>query len=299
MPPPVEHRSELMLLPLERFDYCADLEQSAADIAPIARESRKWILKSIFEAGSGHPGGSLSAIDILTALYMKVMRHDPTNPLWPDRDRLVLSKGHSAPALYAILAMSGYIDKEELLTLRKLGSRLQGHPSMNKTPGIDISTGSLGQGLSIAVGMALGAKLDRKDYRVYCLMGDGEIQEGQIWEAAMSAIHYKVDNLCAILDRNQLQIDGPTEKVMSIEPVFPKFKAFGWHVIEINGHDFKEILRALKEAETFKGKPTIIIANTVKGKGVSFMEGAVGFHGKPPTAEELEHGLSELGGDVE
>jgi transketolase len=292
----IQFEPELILLPLTRINYCNDLENADNELAPIALEARRWIIRSIYEAGSGHPGGSLSAVEILTTLYFKVMRHDPANPLWPDRDRLVLSKGHSAPALYTILALSGYIRTRELLTLRKMGSRLQGHPSMNKMPGIDMSTGSLGQGLSISVGIALGARLDRKDYRVFCILGDGEIQEGQIWEAAMAAKHYNVDNLCAVLDRNQLQIDGPTEKIMSIEPVVPKFQAFGWHVIEINGHSFKDLLRAFNEAERFKGKPSIIIANTIKGKGVSFMEGAVNFHGKAPNKEELELGLSELGG---
>ncbi|MEA3558517.1 MAG: transketolase [Candidatus Thermoplasmatota archaeon] len=280
------------------MDYLHDLDSTLPALKDTAQEARRWIIKMIHEAGSGHPGGSMSSVEILTALYFRVMKHDPNNPNWEDRDRLVLSKGHGAPALYSMLALSGYFDRKELMTLRKLGSRLQGHPSMNKTPGIDISTGSLGQGLSLAIGMALGGKLDRKDYRVYCILGDGEIQEGQVWEAAMAATHYKVDNLCAVLDRNKLQIDGPTEKIMSIEPVFPKFKAFGWHVIEVNGHDLKELLRAFKEAETYKGKPTIIIANTIKGKGVSFMEGSLKFHGKPPTKEELDQALEELGGDV-
>jgi transketolase len=233
------------------------------------------------------------------SLYFYVMRHDPAYPNWPDRDRLVLSKGHGAPALYTTLAMAGYFEKDELLTLRKLGSRLQGHPSMNKTPGIDISTGSLGQGLSIALGMALGARLDRKDYRVYCIIGDGELQEGQIWEAVMAASHFKVDNLCAVIDRNKLQIDGPTEKIMSIEPVRPKFDSFGWHTVEINGHDYKSILRAFNEAERTKGKPTVIIANTIKGKGVSYMEGSVKFHGKVPNKEELAIALRELGGGTQ
>jgi transketolase len=289
---------EMVLVPLEKMNYWQDLDDNLPELQATALEARKWIVRMIHEAGSGHPGGSLSLVEILTSLYFRVMRHDPENPLWEDRDRLVLSKGHGAPGLYTILALSGYFDREELLTLRKLGSRLQGHPSKNKTPGVDMSTGSLGQGLSIAIGMALGAKLDRKDHRIYCILGDGESQEGQIWEAAMAANHYKVDNLCAILDRNQLQIDGPTEKIMSLEPVFPKFKAFGWHVVEVNGHDFKELLRAFHEAETYKGKPTIIIANTVKGKGVSFMEGSLKFHGKAPTTEEMEQALTELGGDA-
>lgn len=260
-------------------------------------EARRWIVKMTNAAGSGHPGGSLSVIDVLMVLYKKVMRHFPDNPSCPDRDRLVLSKGHAAPALYTTLAMNGYFDREELMTLRKMGSRLQGHPSMNKTPGVDISTGSLGQGLSIAIGMALGARLDRKDYRVYCIIGDGETQEGQIWEAAMAASHFKADNLCAVLDRNQLQIDGPTEKIMSIDPIKPKFEAFGWHVISINGHDHKEILLAFKEAASVHGKPTMIISNTVKGKGVSFMEGSLNFHGKAPNDEQLKAALEELGGD--
>lgn len=285
-------------MPLERYDYTEDMESSLEELKLAANESRKWIVKMIHEAGSGHPGGSLSSIDALITLYMKVLRHDPSNPYWPDRDRFVLSKGHCAPALYTALAMCGYFEKTELLSLRKMGSRLQGHPSMNKTPGIDMSTGSLGQGLSSAIGMALGARLDRRDYRVFCILGDGEIQEGQIWEAAMSASHYKVDNLCAILDRNQLQIDGPTEKIMSLEPIRPKFEAFGWHVITINGHDHKELLMAFKEAEATKGKPTLILANTIKGKGVSFMEGSLNFHGKAPDKEQLELALQELGGDV-
>jgi transketolase len=286
-------------MPLERNEFWTDLECDAKELGDLATEARRWIVRMTHEAGSGHPGGSLSSIDALVTLYFKVMRHDPSDPSWPDRDRLVLSKGHGAPALYTALAMSCYFPTDELLTLRKLGSRLQGHPSMNKTPGIDISTGSLGQGLSLAIGMALGARLDRKDYRTFCILGDGEIQEGQVWEAAMAASHYKIDNLCAILDRNKLQIDGPTEKVMSIEPVKPKFDAFGWHTIEINGHDFKDLLRAFHEAQMTKGKPTIIIANTIKGKGVSFMEGSVKFHGKTPNKDELAIALKELGGVVE
>ncbi len=285
-------------MPIERNDYTENLEGSLVELKEASTEARRWIVKMINAAGSGHPGGSLSSIDILMVLFTKVMKHDPADPTWPDRDRFVLSKGHASPALYTALAMNGYFDRTELLTLRKMGSRLQGHPSMNKTPGVDISTGSLGQGLSLAIGMALGGRLDRRDYRVYCIMGDGEIQEGQIWEAAMAASHYKIDSLCAILDRNQLQIDGPTEKIMSIEPIQPKFEAFGWHVININGHDHKDLLLAFKEAESIKGKPTLILANTVKGKGVSFMEGSLNFHGKAPNEEELEQALSELGGDV-
>jgi transketolase len=288
----------MVQLPPERYDFTENIDEYLPRICEQAREARSWIVRMIHAAGSGHPGGSLSVIDVMMVLYGRVMRHDPKNPTWQDRDRLVLSKGHAAPALYTTLAMNGYFDKEELLTLRKMGSRLQGHPSMNKTPGVDISTGSLGQGLSIAVGMALGARLDRKDYRVFCIIGDGETQEGQIWEASMAASHFKADNLCAVLDRNQLQIDGPTEKIMSIDPIKPKFEAFGWNVININGHDHKEIIRAFKEAEEVKGKPTMIISNTVKGKGVSFMEGSLKFHGKAPSDEELELALKELGGGI-
>jgi len=287
---------ELRSLPIEHIDPCTDMDETISDLKASAREARGWVLRMIHEAGSGHPGGSLSLVEVLVTLYSRVMRHDPDNPLWPDRDRLVLSKGHGCPILYTILAMNGYFDKEELLTLRKLGSRLQGHPSMNKTPGIDMSTGSLGQGLSAAIGMAIGARLDRRDYRTYCILGDGEIQEGQVWEAAMAASHYKVDNLCAVLDRNKLQIDGHTETIMSVDPVAPKFQAFGWNTIEVNGHDFKELLRAFKDAASVKGRPSIIIANTVKGKGVSFMEGSVKFHGKAPCDEELEQALKEVGG---
>ena len=262
-----------------------------------ARRLRKHIIRMIFAAQSGHPGGSLSAIDIMTALYFNVMNHKPTEPKWEDRDRFVLSKGHAAPALYACLAESGYFPVEELCTLRQIGSRLQGHPDMRKTPGVEASTGSEGQGLSMGIGMALACKLDRKNYRVYVMLGDGELDCGQIWEAAMSAAFYKVDNLVAVVDRNKLQLDGPTEQIMSLEPLSDKWKSFGWHVIEINGHDFKEILKAFEDAKEVKGKPTVIIAHTVKGKGVSFMEGAVGFHGKAPNKEQHDQAMKELGGD--
>ncbi len=260
-----------------------------------ARIIRKHIVEMIYNAGSGHPGGSLSATDILTALYFKVMRHDPKNPKWEDRDRFILSKGHAAPALYAALAESGYFPVNELGTLRKLGSRLQGHPDMRKLPGIEASTGSEGQGLSIGIGTSLHAKLNRKLYRVYVMIGDGENDCGQIWEAAMSASYFKTDNLTVILDRNGLQLDGPTREIMGIEPLSDKWKAFGWKVIEINGHSFREILNALDHAKNVKGKPTIIIAHTVKGKGVSFMEGNVSFHGKPPNREEYEQAMKESG----
>lgn len=258
---------------------------------------RKHIIKAIYTAGSGHPGGSLSAADIITALYFNVMNVDPKKPHWEERDRFVLSKGHAAPALYAALAERGFFPVKELLTLRKIGSRLQGHPDMRKLPGIEASTGSEGQGLSVGIGMALAAKLNRKLYRIYVMIGDGENDCGQIWEAAMSSSHFKLDNLTAILDRNNLQLDGQTEQIMSLEPIADKWKAFGWHVIEINGHDFKEILSALHSAKQIKGKPTIIIAHTIKGKGVSFMEGAVGFHGKAPNDEQYKQAMIDLGGE--
>ena len=245
---------------------------------------------------SGHPGGSLSACEILTALYFKEMNIDPTNPPWEDRDRFVLSKGHGAPVLYAALAERGYFPKEELNSLRKINSMLQGHPDMKGTPGVDMTTGSLGQGLSAAGGMALAGKIDKKDYRVYALVGDGEVQEGIIWEAAMSAAHYKLDNLTVFMDHNGLQIDGKNEDVMNIEPIDEKFKAFGWHVIKIDGHNFEEIFAALEEAKNTKGKPTMIIASTVKGKGVSFMENQAGWHGKAPSSEQAQQALEELGG---
>jgi len=260
-----------------------------------AKKIRQHILKMTSEAGSGHPGGSLSAVEILIALYFKIMKHDPKNPDWPDRDRFVLSKGHSAPALYAVLAEAGYMPLEELMTLRKLGCRLQGHPSMSCTPGVEMSTGSLGHGLAVANGMALAAKLDRKLHRIYVLCGDGEMDVGEIWESAMLGAHYKLDNVTMYLDRNMLQLDGPTEKIMSIEPLADKWKAFGWHVQQIDGHDIREILMATENAQQCHGKPSVIICHTVKGKGISFMEGSLHFHGKAPTADECERGLDELG----
>ncbi|MEM2094424.1 MAG: transketolase [Candidatus Bathyarchaeia archaeon] len=259
-----------------------------------ARMFRRQILEITFAAGSGHPGGSLSSIDIITALYYNVLRVDPKNPNWPDRDRFVLSKGHVCPALYVVLADLGFFPKEALMTLRKLGSILQGHPDMHKTPGVEMSTGSLGQGLSVSCGMALAARLDGKSYRVYCLMGDGEIQEGNIWEGAMLAAHKKLDNLTAILDRNRLQIDGNTEQVMSLEPLYDKWRAFGWNVLEIDGHDMYQILDALDLAKRTKNRPTIIIANTIKGKGVSFMENQVGYHGRALTKDEMTKAMEEL-----
>ncbi len=265
-----------------------------SELKSTAKKVRINIIKMLAEAGSGHPGGSLSIVEILTALYFQVMKVDPSNPNWPDRDRFVLSKGHAAPALYAVLAEKGFFSKEELMTLRKKGSILQGHPDMKKTPGVEISTGSLGQGLSVAVGMALGYKLDNKQNYVYVLLGDGEIEEGQIWEAAMAAVHYNLDNLIAVLDYNGLQIDGPISQVMSPEPIKVKWQAFGWNVIEIDGHDFEEIITAINEAQKVKGRPTILIAKTVKGKGVSFMENEVDWHGKAPSAQEAEQALREL-----
>lgn len=259
-----------------------------------AKEIRKSIVSMITEAKSGHPGGSLSATDILTALYFSEMNIDPANPKMEGRDRFVLSKGHAAPAIYATLAEKGYFSKDELMTLRKFGSRLQGHPDMKKLPGIEISTGSLGQGLSVANGMALNAKMFNENYRTYVILGDGEVQEGQIWEAAMTAAHYKLNNLCAFLDNNNLQIDGNVSEIMGVEPLDKKWEAFGWNVIKIDGHDFEQILSALDKARECKDKPTIVIAKTIKGKGVSFMENVCGFHGVAPTLEELERALAEL-----
>lgn len=259
-----------------------------------AKIMRVEILKMLTEAGSGHTGGSLSAADIVTALYFYKMRHNPKNPQWRERDRFILSKGHAAPLLYAALALSGYFDKSLLKTLRRIGSPLQGHPCSKMLPGVEISTGSLGQGLSIANGIAIGLKMDGLDSRVYCLLGDGETQEGQVWEAAMSASHYRLDNLCAVIDNNGLQIDGHCRDVMAIEPIVNKWHAFGWHVLDINGHDIEAVLNAFDEAETIKGKPTMLVARTVKGKGVSFFEGKVQYHGVAPTAEELEKALKEL-----
>lgn len=260
-----------------------------------AKEVRRWIIKMLAEAGSGHPGGSLSSADIITALYFKIMNHKPDDPKWPDRDRFVLSKGHCCPALYAVLSLSGYFPTSDLMRLRKIDSHLQGHTDMLSTPGVEISAGSLGQGLSVAGGMALAGKINHKDYRVYVVLGDGESQEGQVWEAAMACPHYKLDNLCAFLDHNKLQIDGPVAEIMNITPVADKFKAFGWHTIEIDGHDMKQIIQAVNEAKNTQGQPTMVIAHTIKGKGVSFMEGKVEWHGVAPTKEEAEKALLELG----
>lgn len=259
-----------------------------------AVEVRKGIITGVFNAKSGHPGGSLSAADLFTYLYFEEMNVNPESPEDPERDRFVLSKGHTAPGYYAALALKGFFPVSDLETLRHVGSYLQGHPDKKHTPGVDMSSGSLGQGLSVAVGMALSAKLKEKDYRTYCLCGDGEIQEGQIWEAAMFAGHRQLDNLCVIVDNNNLQIDGTVEEVCSPYPIDEKFKAFNFHVININGNDLDEIDAAFKEARAHKGQPTAIIAHTVKGKGVSFMENNVGWHGKAPNADEYKIAIEEL-----
>jgi transketolase len=258
-----------------------------------AKQIRRLIIQMLAKAGSGHPGGSLSSADLITALYFTVLKHNPKDPKWPQRDRFHMSKGHCCPLWYAALAEAGYFPKDMLFTLRQLGSILQGHPD-RRTPGVDVCSGSLGQGLSVALGMSLAAKIDKKDYRVYVLMGDGEIQEGNIWEAAMACSHYKCDNLCAILDYNGFQIDGKVKDVMGLEPLRDKWCSFGWHTIEIDGHNIKEILAAYDEAKTVKGKPSIIIAHTIKGKGVSFMENVCDFHGRAPTKDEAEKALKEL-----
>ncbi len=259
-----------------------------------AAQIRLGALEGVHAASSGHPGGSLSISDLMAYLYFAEMNVDPKNPKWDGRDRFVLSKGHTAPALYAALALKGYFDASELKNLRQADSFLQGHPDMKGTPGVDMSTGSLGLGISAACGMALAAKIDGKDHRVYTIVGDGESQEGQVWEAAMFASHYKLDNLCVIIDWNGLQIDGPVAEVMNPTPHDKKLEAFGFHVISIDGHDFEQIEAAFNEAKTVKGKPTAIIAKTVKGKGVSFMENQVGWHGSAPNAEQYEKAVAEI-----
>ncbi|MDD2218009.1 MAG: transketolase [Eubacteriales bacterium] len=262
----------------------------------IAADVRVAIIKAVHSAGSGHPGGSLSAADLVTALYFHEMNIDPKDCKKPDRDKFILSKGHAAPVQYAALALRGFFPKEKLLTLRKIGSDLQGHPDMYKTPGVEMSTGSLGQGISISVGMAIANKLDGKDGRIYTLLGDGELQEGIVWEAIMAAAHYKLDNLLAIVDWNGLQIDGKNEDIMGVDPIDEKFKAFGWNVISIDGHNFAEIFDAYKAAREYKGKPTVIVAKTHKGMGVSFMKDQAGWHGKAPNDEEAEKAIQEIGG---
>ena len=269
---------------------CLDIKS----LEECAKIIRRHVVRMIAKAGTGHPGSSLSTVDLLVALFYSKLRHNPQQPAWPDRDRFVMSKGHGCPALYAVLAEMGYFSVDKLDTLRQFGSILQGHPCMKTTPGIEISGGSLGQGLSVGLGIALAAKLDKKDYRTYVMLGDGELAEGQVWEAAMAASHYKADNLCAIIDQNGLQIDGFIHEIMSSHPIPDKWRGFGWHVIEINGHDYKAILSAYDEAEKIKDRPTVIVAKTIKGKGVSFMENQVDWHGKAPSKEEAERALAEL-----
>ena len=259
-----------------------------------ANEVRKGIVTAVHAAKAGHPGGSLSAADMFTFLYFEEMNIDPKNPKMEGRDRFVLSKGHTAPGLYSVLANRGYFPVEDLTTLRKLGSYLQGHPCMQETPGVDMSSGSLGQGISAACGMALAGKYDKADYRVYAMLGDGECEEGQVWEAALFASHNKLDNLCVIVDFNGLQIDGHVNDVAGLEPLDKKFEGFGFEVIKIDGHDFEQIEAALDKAKTVKGKPTVIIATTIKGKGVSYMENQVGWHGKAPNADEYKIAMDEL-----
>ena len=271
-----------------------DQAPGVEDLQRMARILRRHIVTMIGRANSGHPGGSLSTVEILTSLYFRTMRHNPADPQWADRDRFVISKGHGAPALYAALAEAGYFPIEWLSTLRQVDSRLQGHPDMKRTPGIEFSTGSLGQGLSIATGMALAARMDQRNYRVYALLSDGECQEGQTWEAAMFAGHHQIDNLTVIVDNNGCQLDGLICTIMDLDPLAAKWKAFRWHTLEVDGHSFPELLEALDVARSTKGGPTVIIAHTVKGKGVSFMENNNEFHGKAPTPEQVARALEEL-----
>ena len=266
---------------------------SVEELKGITTELRRDVVKMTYTAGSGHPGGSLSEIEILTALYFRVMRHDPRDPAWPNRDLFILSKGHACPGLYTVLARCGYFPHEELWTFRKIDSRLQGH-AHTVTPGVEMNSGSLGQGLSFAIGAALASNLDKKDSRVYVLLGDGECDEGQVWEAAMAAAHYKLDNLTAFVDRNRIQNDRFTSEVMELEPLAGKWRAFGWKVLEIDGHDIDQVLEATGKARRTHGRPTVIISHTVKGKGVSFMENNPDFHGRAPTEEEYEQAMKEL-----
>ena len=267
---------------------------SIADMEVMAKKLRRHIIMMTGKAGSGHPGGSLSAVEIVTTLYFNIMQHKPKDPGWTDRDRFILSKGHAAPLLYATLAECGYLPVDELLTLRQLDSRLQGHTDRTLTPGVEMSAGALGQGLSFAIGVALAGRLNAQSYRVHVLLGDGECDEGQVWEAAMSAAHFKLDNLVAIVDNNGLQIDGWNRDVMNLDPFNQKWQAFGWRVIEVDGHNFTQLIDAFNRAKLVKGQPTVIIAHTIKGKGVSFMENNVEFHGKAPNAAEVETALKEL-----
>jgi transketolase len=273
-----------------------ELVYTPSELSSIANKLRIHVIEMTSAAGSGHPGGSLSSADLMAVLYFRIMKHDPKDPAMEDRDRFVLSKGHVAPVLYASLAEAGYFPTADLLTLRKLGSKLQGHPVRGKVPGVEMSTGSLGQGLSMASGIALAGKMDKKDYRVFCLLGDGEMQSGQNWEAAMFAAHYRLGNLTAFVDRNRLQITGETEKRLAVAPLEDKFKAFGWNTMTIDGHDIQQIIDAC-EKSAGSDRPTAVIMNTIKGKGVSFMENNVGFHGKACNAEETATALKELRGE--
>ena len=266
----------------------------ATDLKKLMVEIRKDIIRMTAEAGSGHPGGSLSATEIVTALYFKVMRHDPKNPKWSDRDRFVLSKGHASPVLYSALARSGYFPVEQLITFRKLGSPLQGHPDMRRVPGLEASTGSLGQGLSIGIGLALGRRIQKKDYYTFVMMSDGEMDEGQTWEGAASASFKKLDHLVLIVDYNKFQLSDATDKILNMEPLAEKWKSFNWHVQEIDGHDLSQVIQALETAKQVKNRPAVIIAHTIKGKDVSFMENNNHFHGVAPTKEEAERALKEL-----
>jgi transketolase len=272
------------------------MPSTSVDIESLKQQAisiRKDILETLNVAGSGHPGGSLSAVEIMLGLYGYAMHHKPQDPTWDGRDRLIVSKGHVSPVVYATLANFGYFPKEELKTFRKFKARLQGHV-VTKVPGVEFNTGSLGHGLSFANGIALGARMRGKGFRVYCLMGDGEIQEGSVWEAAMTAAHHKIDNVCAIVDANKVQENGPTQEIKNLEPLADKWSAFGWHVITIDGHDIQQVIKAYDSAQTIKNKPTVIIANTIKGKGVSFMEGKCAWHGKAPNQEQLAAALMEL-----
>jgi transketolase len=269
-------------------------KREKAELKITANKVRQLIIEGVFNAKSGHPGGSLSAADIFTYLYFKELNVDPKNPKWADRDRFVLSKGHCCPGLYAALAIKGYFPEKEIKSLRHIGAMLQGHPDMKGTPGVDMSSGSLGQGVSAACGMALAAKMDNDSYRVYAMLGDGECEEGQVWESAMFAAHHNLDNLCYIVDYNGLQIDGKVSEVAGLEPLDKKFESFGFEVIKICGHCFNQIEEAFEKAKSVKGKPTVIIAETVKGKGVSYMEDQVGWHGKAPNQEQYELALNEL-----
>ena len=264
------------------------------ELRTVTVELRTMILRMIAAAGSGHPGGSLSMVELLTGLYWYTLRHDPKRPAWPDRDLFLLSKGHGCPALYAVLALRGYFPKEELMTLRKYPTRLQGHPEKDSPPGVEMASGSLGQGLSMANGIALGDRLDQRSRRIFCLMRDGELQEGQVWEAAMTSHHHHLEQVCAIIDANQLQQNGPVKQIQDIEPLADKWRSFGWHAIEIDGHDLAQVLDAYDQADTVRGKPQVIIGRTVKGKGVSFMELNPAWHGVAPKPDELARALKEL-----